>query len=288
MKIIAFAILSFVCFSSAASAKTTTNIVCKNTDEVNKYIFAKSALLINPQSGGVIFSKNSRTTYPPASTVKLMTALLTYEKTGLLGTVTIQKQDTLVEPSRIPLTPGEKVPVIYLVKALLIGSDNDAALALARHVGGSTENFTEMMNDRAKLLGCSNTMFKNPNGLPSSGQGTTAIDLLRIFQKVVSIPELRQICMTKTFTLKTAAGVQSIRNHNLLLGVYDGMGPAKTGWTRSSQHTYAASAYRNGNELQLIILNSKNKWVDAKILFDYGFRVLESEKLASPKTPKKS
>jgi D-alanyl-D-alanine carboxypeptidase len=128
-----------------------------------------------------------------------------------------------------------------------------------------------MMNERARELGCTKSVFKTPNGLPAAGQVTTACDLLRIFQAAMAVPELRQICQTPSLTLRTAAGLQTLRNHNKLLGVYPGMGPAKTGWTFSSKHTYAASATRGGHELYLILLHSSNKWTDAEALFDFGF-----------------
>ena len=211
---------------------------------------------------------------PPASTVKLLTALLVAERTHLNGAVVIEPADTLVEPSRIPLRAGETVPVRILVQSLLIGSDNDSALALARYTSGSVGKFVALMNSRAGELGCANSLFQTPNGLPAPGQVTTAADLLKIFQAALAVPELRAICGTPSLTLRTAAGLQTLKNHNKLLGVYPGMGPAKTGWTLRSRHTFAASATRNGHELQLILLHSANKWADATALFDYGFKQL--------------
>jgi D-alanyl-D-alanine carboxypeptidase len=238
---------------------------------VNRTVQASSALLVDAASGRILFSRNPNEALPPASTIKLLTALIVYERTHLKGDVVVQRADTLVEPSRIPLRTGETVPVETLVQSLLIGSDNDSALALARHTGGSVENFVALMNARARQLGCTNSLLKTPNGLPVPGQVTTAYDLLKIFQAAMAVPELREICQTRTFTLRTAAGVQTLKNHNKLLGVYPGMGPAKTGWTFNSKHTYAASATRDGHELQLVLLHSVNKWVDARTLFDFGF-----------------
>src|ERR1700677_2708673 len=238
---------------------------------LNREVLARSALLVDAASDKVLFSRNPIEPLAPASTVKLLTALLVYERTQLRGDVVVQRADTLVEPSRIPLRAGEAVAVRTLVQSLLIGSDNDSALALARHTGGSVERFVAMMNERARELGCTKSVFKTPNGLPAAGQVTTACDLLRIFQAAMAVPELRQICQTPSLTLRTAAGLQTLRNHNKLLGGYPGMGPAKTGWTFSSKHTYAASATRGGHELYLILLHSSNKWTDAEALFDFGF-----------------
>ena len=138
------------------------------------------------------------------------------------------------------------------------------------------------MNARARELGCTNSLFKNPNGLPAPGQVTTVYDLLKIFQAAMAVPELREICRTRSIALRTAAGLQTLKNHNKLLGVYPGMGPAKTGWTFRSKHTFAASATRDGHELQLILLHSVNKWADAKTLFDFGFEQFRREGNSTP------
>jgi len=248
---------------------------------LNQKVQARSALLVDAASGRVLFSRNPTEGLPPASTVKLLTALLVYERTQLKGEVVIENADTLVEPSRIPLQAGETVPVKTLVQSLLIGSDNDSALALARHTGGSVEKFVATMNARARELGCTNSLFKNPNGLPAPDQVTTACDLLKIFQAAMAVPELREICRTPSLPLKTAAGLQTLKNHNKLLGVYPGMGPAKTGWTLRSRHTFAASATRDGRELHLILLHSANKWADATALFDFGFGQFRREENGS-------
>jgi serine-type D-Ala-D-Ala carboxypeptidase (penicillin-binding protein 5/6) len=232
---------------------------------------AKSFLLVDAATGEVLYQRNANQTYAPASTVKLMTSLLVWERTGLEGLIQVNREDTQVEPSHIPLQVGETVSVREMTNALLIGSDNDSAMVLARAAGGSLSSFVNLMNSRARALGCRNTVFKNPHGLPAPGQVTTASDLMKIFQKVLSVSELRRICTTKSYRLCTGIGTQNIRNHNKLLGVYSGMGPAKTGWTYASRHTYAAAAIRNGRELHLIILNSANKWADARLIFDRGF-----------------
>ena len=242
-----------------------------NPDELREMIFAESALLYDPATGTILYERNIDRPLPPASTTKLMTALLVYEMKGLRGSVMIEPEDTRVEPSSVPLIAGETVSIDTLMHALLIASDNDAALTLARYVAGSEARFIDMMNARARALGCQNTHFANPNGLPARNHYTTARDLRRIFNLVIAIPVLRQMCETREYTLSTRAGVRVLINHNKLLGKYPGMGPAKTGWTIASQHTYAAAATRDGRELQLIILHSQDKWRDATHLFDFGF-----------------
>jgi D-alanyl-D-alanine carboxypeptidase len=236
-------------------------------------IEARAALLVDGRTGQVLYARNPDERLLPASTTKLMTALIVYERTGMNGSVRITDDDTHVEPSSVPLIPGEVVSVNKLFHALLIESANDSARALGRYVAGSSEAFVDMMNQRALSMGLFNTHFFNPNGLPAPAgtHYTSCADLMHIFRAVIAYPELRQICSTKEYVLHTEARTQVLRNHNLLLGIYPGMGPAKTGWTEASKHTYAASVTRDGRELLLTLLDTPNKWKDAKILFDWGF-----------------
>lgn len=247
-------------------------------DELDKKISAQGVLLVDVATGEVIYEKNADGLYPPASTVKLMTALLVYEKTGMEGNIRVAKEDTQVEPSHVPLRAGERVSISDMVYTLLIGSDNDSAMVLARAAGGSQSKFYEMMNQKAEELGCTQTTYTNPHGLPDPDQFTTAHDLMKVFDAVLAIPQLRKIMTLTSFNLRTRIGSQKVRNHNKLLGhgryrkyKYEGMGPAKTGWTIASKHTYAASATRDGRELRLTLLKSKNKWDDAPLIFNYGF-----------------
>jgi len=251
-------------------------------EEVNKELLAKSALLADPLTGEVLYARDIDTPYPPASTVKLMTALVAYRKTGGQGTVTITSEDVRVEPSTVPLRPGETVPLSELFRSIIIGSDNDSAMALARISSGSATQFVSEMNAEAARLGMSKTHFGNPHGLPGTSQQTTVRDLMNLFNHFLFIPSLRVMAQTQIYNLKTAVGLQRMRNHNKLLGVYPGMGPAKTGWTYEARHTFAASATRDGRELRLTLLKSANKWSDTRLLFDYGFANL------TPAPPQKS
>jgi D-alanyl-D-alanine carboxypeptidase (penicillin-binding protein 5/6) len=240
-------------------------------DKVPDGIQAKAALLVDVATGRILYQKDINTPYAPASTVKLLTALTVWETIGLNGEIKVVKADTQVEPSHIPLVVGETVAVKDLVYALLIGSDNDSAMALARASAGSVPQFVDLMNKKAKEIGMTRTNVVNPHGLPAKGEYMTAHDLMIAFDHVLAVPDLRKICSTRTFGLTTEVGYQTVKNHNKLLGVYPGMGPAKTGWTYSSRHTYAASATRSGREIRLVLLNTPNKWRDAQALFDYGF-----------------
>jgi D-alanyl-D-alanine carboxypeptidase len=242
-------------------------------------ILARGALLMDGQTGEVLYARNPDEHLLPASTTKLMTALIVYEKLGgLRGSVTIEEDDR-AEPSNIPVVPGETISVYTLFHALLIESANDSARALGRYVAGSNQAFVQMMNERALALGCLNTHFNNPNGLPAPAgtHFTSCADLMRIFRAVIAYPDLARIMSTKEFTIETASGVHTLRNHNLLLGRYPGMGPAKTGWTEAARHTYACAVTQKGHTLLLTLLDSPNKWLDAEILFNWGFAQVESQ-----------
>lgn len=251
---------------------------------LDERVEARAALMVDAATGEVLFERNSNTPYPPASILKLLTALMVYERTKLQGNVTVELIDTRVEPSSIPLRAGETVPVSVLVQSLLIASDNDSGMALARYVAGSVPEFAKQMNERARQLGCTGSFFVNPHGLPAKDQVVTAADMMKIFRAVLAIPQLKEIMRQPSITLTTAVGTLTHKNHNKLLGKYAGMGPAKTGWTASSRHTYAASVTRDGHELLLILLRSANKWQDATALFDYGFTEL-SERAKNPPVP---
>jgi len=251
-------------------------------EQVNEQLLARAALMVDPLTGQVLYAKNVDDTFPPASTVKMMTALLAYEKTGGLGTITILPEDTRVEPSHVPLRPGKRVEIADLIRSIIIGSDNDSALALARATSGSASQFVRDMNAEALQLGMTRTRFGNPHGLPGTGQVTTARDLMVLFNVFLSKPELRRMAQTPAYHLRTAIGLQRMKNHNKLLGVYPGMGPAKTGWTYESRHTFAAAAKRDGRELRLTLLRSANKWKDTRLLFDYGFANLPPAPVPPP------
>jgi D-alanyl-D-alanine carboxypeptidase len=155
-------------------------------------------------------------------------------------------------------------------------------MALARATAGSSDLFVQEMNAEALRLGMTRTRFGNPHGLPGTGQVTTVRDLMALFNAFLSKPDLRRMAQTPAYHLRTAIGLQRMKNHNKLLGVYPGMGPAKTGWTYESRHTFAAAAKREGRELRLTLLRSANKWKDTRLLFDYGFANLPPAPAPAP------
>ena len=270
--------LGLLCWTKPACAFSFKDYGARPKITPPDAIQAKAVVLEDADTGEVLYARNPDMRLLPASTTKLMTALIVYEKLGgMKGNVTVTSDDR-AEPSNIPVVPGETISVNTLFHALLIESCNDSARTLGRAVAGSASGFVDMMNQRAIAMGLFNTHFHNPNGLPapSGTHFTSCADLMVIFKAVLKHSDLAEIMQTKQYEIRTASGTHELRNHNRLLGYYPGMGPAKTGWTEASRHTYACEVTQNGHHLLLTLLDSPDKWHDAIILFNWGFARLES------------
>ena len=245
-------------------------------------IIAHGAVLINLNTGKFFFQKNSHSEYAPASTTKVMTALLTLEKCKLDEKVTIGKNPPFEEGSKIYLMEGEVLTVKQLLYALLLPSANDAALALAEHISGSKQAFANLMNKRARKLGCRNTNFVNPNGLYDKNHFTSAYDLALIAAKAMKFSKFREIVSTLSYKLAATNKQPLIRylhNENKLLFSkvykYSGADGIKTGYTIKSKHTYIGAATRKGITLAVVLLyDEKGYYKEAASLFDYGFKQL--------------
>lgn len=269
----------FLCLSINVEAATLT----KPT------INAQGSILMDLNSGKILFDKNSHNKYAPASTTKVMTALLTLEKCKLNEKVKVSKKAAYADGSKIYLLEGEEVTVEQLLYALLLESANDAAVALAEHVSGSTEAFAKLMNERAAQLSCLDTHFVNPNGLYDKNHYTSAYDLAVIAAKAMEIPKFRQMVSTLSYNIlptNKQSKTRHLNNHNKLLSVkgykYSGADGIKTGYTIKSKHTYVGSATRNGRTLMATFLyDEKGYYKEAANLFDYGFKNFINVKVLS-------
>lgn len=253
---------------------------------------AKGAVLMDLNSGQLLYEKNSHGRYPPASTTKIMTALLTLEKCKLDEKVIVGKNPPYEDGSKIYLINGEELTVQQLLYALLLESANDAALALAEHISGSKEAFAQLMNQRAKELGCTDTHFVNPNGLYDKNHYTSARDLALITEKAMENPIFRKMVSTTSYNLPPTNKQKLTRyfhNHNKLLTVkkdkYPGGDGVKTGYTVKSKHTYVGSATRNGRTLIATFLyDDKTYYQETAALFNYGFSNFIDDKILSKST----
>lgn len=246
-------------------------------------LYAQTAILVNGTTGSVIFEKNADMEMYPASTTKILTALLVLENCDLSTQVTISQRAIQTEASWIPAMMGEVYTVEQLLYALMLHSANDAAIALAEAVSGSVENFAVLMNERAREIGCTSSNFVTPNGLPNNNHYTTASDMAKIACEAMKNETFRKIIKTPTYVLpptsKRSESVMLSNKNKFLAGSGDssfsysyGIG-VKTGYTNAAQSAFVGAAEKDGRLLISVVFGttSDGKWIDTEKLMDYGF-----------------
>ncbi len=243
---------------------------------------AKSAILIDADSGKVLYEKNAHARMGMASTTKIMTALTVVRLTSLDATVSIPREAVGTEGSSVYLCEGEKMTVEQLLYALLLASANDAAVALAVFCSGSVEAFADDMNAYARELGLSDTNFSNPHGLDDEMHYTTAYDLALISKKALENDTVKRIVSTYKATLpfEGEPDRRLVVNHNKLLHSYDGAIGVKTGYTKSTGRCLVSAAEREGLTLIAVTLNAPDDWRDHSAMLDHGFESYERRVIA--------
>lgn len=244
-------------------------------------VSARGAILIEASSGRVLMEKNADAALEPASTTKIMTALLAIESGMLDRIVTVSDRAAGTEGSSLYLKTGETLPLLELVYGLMLQSGNDAAIAIAEAVEGNVEAFVERMNAKADLLGLRQTHFENPNGLHAAGHHTTARELCAIATAAMQNPIFREVVATQSRTAKNCSAPHTFRNKNKFLTQYEGCNGVKTGYTKAAGKCLVFAAQRNGMQLIGVILNAPNMWDDARALLDYGFSTYELQRPVS-------
>ncbi|HEX3033462.1 MAG TPA: D-alanyl-D-alanine carboxypeptidase family protein [Bacillota bacterium] len=238
-------------------------------------VVGAAAVLIDSVTGQILYAKNENQQMYPASTTKILTTLLGLEKGGLTDRVTIGPDPVRVGGSSVYLQEGETLTLEELLYSAMLNSANDATVAIAEHIGGSVENFAQMMNAKAKSLGAVNSHFNNPNGLPDTYHYTTAHDLALIAKAAMENPKFREIVASKTKDISRtpADALTRLINHNKLLWNYEGANGIKTGYTVVAQQCLVGSAQRGDKEYIAVVLGSVGKsiWQDVRHLLDYGF-----------------
>lgn len=246
-------------------------------------ISAVSAILIDADTAQVLWSKNSKEARAPASLTKMMTAIVVLEKADLKDQVTISEEAAAVGESEIWLSAGEVLSVEDLLYAALIFSANDAAVALAEHVAGSEDRFVQLMNEKAREIGASQTNFVNATGLDAEEHLSTAYDLALIARYAMQDETFAKIVATKEWTIPSAGHEdRPLKNLNALLDNNHFITGVKTGYTEKAGWCMAASGTRDGKNLISIILGSENQDLrgeDALAVLNYGFNNFEREKI---------
>lgn len=238
-------------------------------------ISAECAILIDAQTGRVLYEKQAEEKSLIASTTKIMTALVICEQTNVLDRVKIPKEAVGIEGSSMYLKEGEVLTVQELLYGLMLQSGNDAAVALAIYCGGTVEGFTELMNDKAHRLGMTQSHFANPNGLDSPGNYSTARDMGILTAYAMQNPIFAQTVSTKTITI----GERCLRNHNKLLWQLEGANGVKTGYTKAAGRILISSVTRMGRQLIAVTFNAPDDWQDHKTLIEDGFSRFTVQKL---------
>jgi D-alanyl-D-alanine carboxypeptidase (penicillin-binding protein 5/6) len=245
---------------------------------------AASAVLVDLDSGQVLFAKDPHQRRAIASLTKIMTALLTLERTTPSEIVTVSPEASDPGPtvgiSQLGLVPGERISVQQLLYALLLQSANDAALALAEHISGTVEDFVKAMNSRAKRLGLTDTRFTSPNGLDDTGY-SSAFDLAKLTRLAYEEPMFARIVRTKYREIPAPDGEpRVIQNRNVLLWLYPGAIGVKTGYTSRAGFCVVGAAEQNGLRLLAVVLGEPGEpFSDTAALLNYGFTAFERRTL---------
>jgi D-alanyl-D-alanine carboxypeptidase (penicillin-binding protein 5/6) len=233
---------------------------------------AASVFVLDAKSGQTLYQKNADEKRPPASTQKLLTALLIAEAGDLDQTVTVRKVDTLAEPVMLYIKPGETYSRRELLNVLLIHSPNDVARGLARDNAGSIEAFVEKMNHKAAELGMNDSRFINPNGLPAPGQHSTARDMAKIARAAYQNSVIRSIVAQKSVVFRYASGrTVEFKNTNRVLRGYPYCNGMKTGYTEAAGHCLVSSGSHRGREVIVVVLGDNRRvWQDSCSLLAWG------------------
>lgn len=271
-------VLMVVCiFMSGVFAKPAVSYAYQKPD-----ISADAAILMDLKSGQVLYSKNPFKRRPPASTTKVITALLAIENGRLSDQVKVSKKAAYTEGSSMYLRVGEVVRMSDLLYGALMHSGNDACEAIAEHVGGNVKDFARLMNLKALSLGAVNTHFTNPHGLPDEDHYTCAYDLALITRYALKNPVFAQVVSTRNKLLKDLDGEagRALSNTNQLLWKYFWADGVKTGTTSAAGQCLVSSATKGNRQLVAVVLKSGSRWNDSIKLLEYGFNQFEYSQVA--------
>ena len=249
--------------------ETSKNV--ESTPNINSQV----ALIYDRTGKKILFEKNGKKQFKMASTTKIMTATVVLENAKLDDVVTIENKAAWTGGSRLGLKKDDKITVHDLLYGLLLVSGNDVAVALAIHVGGSVEGFAEMMNNKAKELGLTNTHFVTPHGLDEDEHYTTAEELAKMADYAMGIPKFKEIVNTKTYTVRINNNPKILTNTNELLGSLSGVYGIKTGFTNGAGRCLVTGCKRGKLDIITVVLGADTKKIrtsDSIKLIEYAFK----------------
>ena len=236
-------------------------------------VTATGAIITDANTGAVIWEQDADLPLPPASTTKVLTAIVALQSGRLDQRLLVTGNASAVEPTKIGLRPGQEVDLHDLLYAVLLRSANDAAVVVAEGLGGSIEAFAERMNEKARSLGAMRSNFVNPHGLTEPGHYTTARDLATIFRYGLRVPLFRDILSTPTAEVAIDGPngrMALVRSHNRLLNAPEFQVIGKTGFTRAARRCFVGAAGYGSREVVIALLGSTDLWGDARRMLYYG------------------
>jgi serine-type D-Ala-D-Ala carboxypeptidase (penicillin-binding protein 5/6) len=234
---------------------------------------AQAAALIDVESGRLLYSSRGNERMRIASLTKIMTAIVAIEHGRLSDTVKVSKRAAGKEGSSIYLRVGEEMSLSHLLYGLMLRSGNDAATAIAEHVGGSEEGFVHLMNEKAEWMGLTHTHFMNPHGLDHDKHYSSANDLAKMTAYALRNATFRDIVKTRVKTVPNPNDEWDYKwsNKNKMLSLYEGADGVKTGYTKLAKRCLVSSATRDGQQLAAVTINDGDDWADHRRLLDWGF-----------------
>lgn len=245
----------------------------------NPGVSAVNAVLINENTGEILFKKNAHEKQKIASITKIMTAIIAIESGKMNEKAKISKQAVYTEGSSIYLKQGQKVLLKDLVYGLMLRSGNDAAVAISEYVGGSMEGFVYLMNKKARWIGMTNTHFENPSGLDGEEHYSTAYDMALLMQYAMDNKVFEKVTSTEMY--QPDSWEYAWKNKNkLLTTLYEYCTGGKTGYTKSAGRTLVSTASKDGVDLIVVTLQDPNDWIDHINLFKWGFENADKPTLA--------
>ncbi|MCC8130929.1 MAG: D-alanyl-D-alanine carboxypeptidase [Oscillospiraceae bacterium] len=266
---------SCICIRArSASSETSSSPVLSTSVMTEPQIAARAAVVVEYETGKVLYEKNADLQLPMASTTKIMTTLLTLESDNIDDWFTVDSEAIKVEGSSMGLSEGEVITKRILAYGMMLPSGNDAANAAAVAVSGSIEGFVRLMNEKAENFGLTNTHFVTPSGLDdyTDEHYSTALDMANLTRLALSNETFREICGTKSICLEFGDGESFwLSNSNKLLSSCEGVIGVKTGFTDKAGRCLASACERDGVTLICVTLSDPNDWYDHTNLYDYCF-----------------
>jgi D-alanyl-D-alanine carboxypeptidase (penicillin-binding protein 5/6) len=236
-------------------------------------ISAKSAVIMDARTGAILWERDCNRPLPPASTTKIVSAILALESGRLDEEMRVSPTAAATPASKLYLRSGQRMRLEHLVYAMLLNSANDASVVVAEGLSGSQSAFGRRMTRRAHEIGAQQCSFVNPHGLTAAGHLASASDLATVFRYGLSVPRFRDILETQSIRVpveSSRTGGVTLRSHNRLLKGYHYKVIGKTGYTRAAGRCFVGSAQAGSKEIIIALMGSRNLWGDARSLFDYA------------------